>query len=186
MKRTAGFTIVELLIVIVVIAILAAVTIVAYTGIQQSAKTSVITQSVQDWENAIHRAVVDGFVPTGVQTCLGSPGDFPATATFPAGSCFAYQGAAVLSYEDSAFTGWPTKTSRPKGLLPSTKFTLNNTTYDARGVWIEGVDTTNRTIIMSWMPQNKGKCGSGINAIGDENSTQGALEGAYCAKYIAY
>lgn len=38
--RHLGFTIVELLIVIVIIAILAAITIVAYNGIQQRAKTS--------------------------------------------------------------------------------------------------------------------------------------------------
>lgn len=38
--KSKGFTIVELLIVIVVIAILAAITIVAYNGIQQRAKTS--------------------------------------------------------------------------------------------------------------------------------------------------
>ena len=42
-----GFTIVELLIVIVVIAILAAVTIVAYTGIQNHAKTSALISSLE-------------------------------------------------------------------------------------------------------------------------------------------
>jgi prepilin-type N-terminal cleavage/methylation domain-containing protein len=40
MKKERGFTIVELLIVIVVIAILAAITIVAYNGIQNRAKTT--------------------------------------------------------------------------------------------------------------------------------------------------
>jgi prepilin-type N-terminal cleavage/methylation domain-containing protein len=39
-RRSSGFTIVELLIVIVVIGILAAITIVAYNGIQSRAKTS--------------------------------------------------------------------------------------------------------------------------------------------------
>lgn len=37
--RAAGFTIVELLIVVVVIAILAAITIVSYNGIQERAKS---------------------------------------------------------------------------------------------------------------------------------------------------
>ncbi len=41
-RRNAGFTIVELLIVIVVIAILAAITIVTYSGVQRSAKNTVL------------------------------------------------------------------------------------------------------------------------------------------------
>lgn len=45
--RRAGFTIVELLIVIVVIAILAAITIVAFNGIQQRAKTTAKVSTVQ-------------------------------------------------------------------------------------------------------------------------------------------
>ncbi|MFI5212622.1 MAG: type IV pilin protein [Candidatus Saccharimonadales bacterium] len=45
MKKTSGFTIVELLIVIVVIGILAAITIVAYNGVQNRAKSASAQQA---------------------------------------------------------------------------------------------------------------------------------------------
>ena len=47
MKKDRGFTIVELLIVIVVIAILAAIVIVAYNGVQNRAKTSAAQSTAQ-------------------------------------------------------------------------------------------------------------------------------------------
>lgn len=51
-KKAYGFTIVELLIVIVVIAILAAISIVAYTGIQQKAKNSQVISVVETYQKA--------------------------------------------------------------------------------------------------------------------------------------
>lgn len=52
-KTTTGFTIVELLIVIVVIAILAAISIVAYSGIQQRARTSAHAHAASQAEREI-------------------------------------------------------------------------------------------------------------------------------------
>jgi len=52
-NKNTGFTIVELLIVIVVIAILAAITIVSYNGIQARAKTSQANTELRQLEKAI-------------------------------------------------------------------------------------------------------------------------------------
>lgn len=52
-KSTSGFTIVELLIVIVVIAILAAISVVAYTGIQTRARASAIISDLKATEKAL-------------------------------------------------------------------------------------------------------------------------------------
>jgi len=71
MKRTSGFTIVELLIVIVVIGILAAITIVAYNGIQGRANDTAIQSDLIN--NAkkleIYRLDNDAY-PTGDATTL--------------------------------------------------------------------------------------------------------------------
>lgn len=52
-----GFTIVELLIVVVVIAILAAITIVTYNGITNQAKDATKASAVSQWQKAaaVHR-----------------------------------------------------------------------------------------------------------------------------------
>ncbi len=56
-KTKSGFTIVELLIVIVVIAILAAISVVAYTGIQQRASNTVRIAAAKDWMKAIEEYI---------------------------------------------------------------------------------------------------------------------------------
>ena len=58
-QKKNGFTIVELLIVIVVIAILAAITIVAYNGIQQRAKIQEANADLATLARAIHLARIN-------------------------------------------------------------------------------------------------------------------------------
>lgn len=67
-KKQKGFTIIELLIVIVVIAILAAVSIVAYNGIQQRARDSERQSEMQTIEKALALYYIDN---GGYPDCAG-------------------------------------------------------------------------------------------------------------------
>lgn len=70
-KQQSGFTIVELLIVIVVIGILAAITIVAYNGVQQRSTNQQMSSAIRAYYSAITAYVVDnGALPAG-NACLG-------------------------------------------------------------------------------------------------------------------
>lgn len=91
-----GFTIVELLIVVVVIAILAAITIVSYTGISQKAKTS---KSISTAEQVRNKAMVwnsllnsypdlaqlrtNTLAPTDIDTPGGAAGPIEAKLSSP-------------------------------------------------------------------------------------------------------
>lgn len=84
-RLKTGFTIVELLIVIVVIAILAAITIVAFNGVQTRAENTKTTSAVVAWAKALQLYKVDnGAYPT-TNSCLG------ATTTYQGynGRCWA-------------------------------------------------------------------------------------------------
>lgn len=83
-KDSRGFTIVELLIVIVVIATLAAITIVAFNGIQQRAKTTAKVGTVQQAVKLILLYKADGTYPRA-----SAGGDFCLTVD---NACTAYNG----------------------------------------------------------------------------------------------
>ncbi len=82
--RQAGFTIVELLIVIVVIAILASITVVAYNGIQQRARDSRRAQDIAVIQKAlnIHNSLNSG-VPATTTYAGNDTGGWDSSATTP-------------------------------------------------------------------------------------------------------
>ncbi len=86
MKRTkSGFTIVELLIVIVVIAILAAISIVAYTGVQQRARDAERSTELSSIQKALEVYHAD---KGGYPICSGTgPNMTPALSSGIAKSC---------------------------------------------------------------------------------------------------
>lgn len=59
MKKDYGFTVVELLIVIVVVAILAAISIVAYTGIQNRTYDSIVQSDIAHFQKKMELAKID-------------------------------------------------------------------------------------------------------------------------------
>lgn len=94
-KHNRGFTIVELLIVIVVIAILASITLVSYSGIRERAHNVVILSAVDSWVEllsasyVLNGTVAINFAPDhGGGICLGDPADYPAISQLAKNECY--------------------------------------------------------------------------------------------------
>lgn len=134
-----GFTIVELLIVIVVIGILAAIVVVAYSQINQRAQTARYIAAADSWEKVLRaQYVIDGTLPTADPdpVCLGaSASDFPATTNWSAGECLRFSGSVSLSSSYSqTFTNGIIRASPPKGNLPDVAFSSGGIDVRARGI----------------------------------------------------
>lgn len=100
-KTTSGFTIVELLIVIVVIGILAAIVIVSYSGAQKRAQNTARIEELKAWQKSLvqYKAANNGQYPTIAEGgyCLGTG--------FPSGKCRDYaSGDPLTSYSESNST----------------------------------------------------------------------------------
>lgn len=129
MKRWAngrrGFTIVELLIVIVVIAILAAITIVAYNGVQAKARDNVRSSDAKTIVKALELYYADkGYYPNGTNYTPGSTAINSGWSTTADGS-WANLAAALAPYVSDLPT--------PPGNASSTPAINGGNSYDYFG-----------------------------------------------------
>jgi prepilin-type N-terminal cleavage/methylation domain-containing protein len=92
-KQQKGFTIVELLIVVVVIAILAAITIVSYNGIQNRAKNQQTVSTVRAYYTTLGSIGAEtGSIPAA-RGCLGSESFYNSNPCYIGGSSYYWNSA---------------------------------------------------------------------------------------------
>lgn len=150
-KYGSGFTIVELLIVVVVIAILAAITIVSYNGISQRAKNTEVLSRIDSYtkifqlykvQNGAFPGIVSTEAGNTVTACLGDPSEYSLSSPFSAGNC-GQQNSTV--YNASATLVSQLKTispNLPAGTIPA--IVVNGNNY--RGLMYSYIDSTNANI----------------------------------------
>ncbi|MDB5167887.1 MAG: putative Fimbral protein [Candidatus Saccharibacteria bacterium] len=163
MKRDKGFTIVELLIVIVVIGILAAITIVAYNGIQTRARNSQTISVIGTYQKVMMLYAADQSsypsITTGV--CLG--------AGYSSGHCWV--GTNGDYYENATFDGLLKPYLSVKPNMPGTTYTLPSGDVRSGAAYIRA----SRQITYYLDGQNQ-TCGvSGATASNTTGATQCAL-----------
>lgn len=108
-----GFTIVELLIVIVVIGILASITIVSFNGVQQRAKTTQTVAIAKAYINALKLWEADkGSLPLN-ESCLGPATAFSATSN----TCYAHSWTGNAPYLPTFNTDLGKYIGKPTGEL---------------------------------------------------------------------
>jgi prepilin-type N-terminal cleavage/methylation domain-containing protein len=144
-SKNAGFTIVELLIVVVVIAILAAITIVSYNGITTRAENTRTIDAVVTYSTALASyAALNGEYPkaSGLSDgngtiCLGSDTCNVVSGSVPANSYTCYQGgAAPLNYDTkSKYEPFNTELKTVISALPNVDYQA----YNCNGATLRGI-----------------------------------------------
>jgi prepilin-type N-terminal cleavage/methylation domain-containing protein len=138
LKKQKGFTIVELLIVIIIIGILATLVIVTFTGIQAKARDS----KRQTDLNAVDSHVEAFFAQYGFYPTLGDLKDATFLSTYMKG----FDPAALTDPKGGTIAETSTGTS----------YGYKASGSDSAGACIETADATAKTTITSGVPQDNG------------------------------
>lgn len=136
-SKSSGFTIVELLIVVVIIGILAALVVVAYNGIQNRANNTQTISTVNAWRKALIQYAVDhGSYPISSGACFN---EVNVTSCWPTSGASATLNNAIRPYlgnknplpapslQQLSSTAWGTRVAG--GLYYSTVATLDGVLY---------------------------------------------------------
>lgn len=179
--RYQGFTIVELLVVIVVIAILATISGVAFNGIQKRAQTAQYTSNIDAAAKSIQakrvldsKAIVDAVaahddasaLPGYVTFCLAKTADLPARDGFAAGQCY-------YDTSDGSETGMANDALFDE-LFGSPEAPFKSTVYPAvkmgtlsirAPVMFLVANSAGIIDLTQWLPPDASSCGTGVNFV---------------------
>jgi prepilin-type N-terminal cleavage/methylation domain-containing protein len=194
LKKGNGFTIVELLIVIVVIAILAAITLIGYNGIQTRAYNSSTSEMISQARTAIDsHKTIHGSLPLssspGTNACLGNGypngncGSIQYSGTCPAGLTNSTTDESAqfdTAIKATVSSGLPAIIHPPMILNASFSgcnmaITMSGPTYmtytyvtnygtDIAGTFIGGAPSAGAYIITYYLKGDGVRCPIGVNA----------------------
>lgn len=128
-SKQKGFTIVELLIVIVVIAILAAISVVAYTGIQNRAKNQQTISAVTTYYKALASYGIDNNALPNYRACLGPETFYTSNPCYIGGSTYTW--SSGLNTALTTYISSPTATAA--GSASNGSVTGSGVFYDNQG-----------------------------------------------------
>lgn len=156
-QKQTGFTIVELLIVIVVIGILAAITVVAFNGVQARAENSKTISSVTAYARAIRSyATINNTYPIFAYPCLGPSSADCANVTDSTGACNGAGASGYIAGFDTAV-----KAIAPSLPAPSTQ-SMNCGGKQYMGAWYNSASGTGATIVYYLKGNEQCVSGSGL------------------------
>lgn len=173
-RNNQGFTLVELLVVIVVIGILATITLVAYTGLTTKARNAAFLSAFDTYEKTIdiyygqhnsYPLTVDSSgnstasPSTATLACLGT--GYTQTSDFPVNQCYIYSGIVGAVVNSGVNTAFATVISSLPSMDSGTTYSPSGTVV--RGLLYEGYDDTqgNHNAELLYFIPNDQTCGRG-------------------------